>query len=560
MSKSKKASRKNIPSADTEDLRRKRKWICLISALILLPFINKPFHLDDTLFIRLTENILEEPLAPYQFEYNWFLTPMPFWKVTQNPPLNSYILAIPALVFGISEIVFHLVGIGFAVGCAYLMFRISARYTTHPEVPALLTIVSPGFLVSATNVMADVPLLFFWLLSVDMTMSAVEEKREKRLWYAGLAIAAACMTKYFGMALLPLLFVYWFFKTKKFSIHLLAFLIPVLVICSWGLYAEAYGNVFHPIGAAEYSVRSKSFTDLLRYTTETVSFLGGSLFWPLLFIPFLFRNSTLVISASLLTSVMTAVLGSVYWNFDLNTGIHLGLMLFAGLTVILSSFHTFYLKRNADNLLLSLWFLGTIIFSILLNWTVNARILLIALFPLSVLFIQWIESKIEIEKKSRLYFVSIVTCVLSLSVAWGDYQLASASREFAQNYIREEIKEGRKVHFSGHWGFQYYMEEEGANVIDYLKIGIQNKDLVIYPTQNTNVKLIQFPGTRKEIKSYESGGVGPYTLNSGARAGFYSTIWGPIPYAFKTGQNYDQFVVDEYDKDSETILNKPGFP
>ena len=120
-------------------------------------------------------------------------------------------------------------------------------------------------------------------------------------------------------------------------------------------------------------------------------------------------------------------------------------MLFAGLTVILSSFHTFYLKRNADNLLLSLWFLGTIIFSILLNWTVNARILLIALFPLSVLFIQWIESKIEIEKKSRLYFVSIVTCVLSLSVAWGDYQLASASREFAQNYIREEIKEWQPV-------------------------------------------------------------------------------------------------------------------
>jgi Dolichyl-phosphate-mannose-protein mannosyltransferase len=557
MNKSKRSGRTIQPKEEINPSKKTLILLCALTAIILLPFINKPFHLDDTLFVRLAEQIIEDPFAPYQFEYNWFLTPMPFWKVTQNPPLNSYILAIPGSLFGVSEIACHFTGILFAVGCCWMMYRIASRYTRYPEIPTFLTIASPGFLVSATNVMADVPLLFFWLLSVELTMSATKENQTGKLWFAGLSIAAASMTKYFGLALLPLLIIYWMVKTGKITIHLLAFFIPVLVIFTWGLYSEAFGGIFHPYGAAQYSVKGKSLTDLITYTSQTISFLGGSLLWPIFFIPILFRFSSKTIAFSFVTGVLSFFLGKEFWDWNINTGVHFGIMIFIGLVSLLPGIKFIYYHRNADNLLLLLWFAGTIVFSILLNWTINARILLIALFPLGLFFIQFIESRTKLERKKFIYSTAIITLFISMFIAWGDSQLALASRNFSQTYVRKNIQEGQTVYFSGHWGFQYYMEQEGAKPLDYARISLKKGDFVVYPTQNTNVRLIQMPGKRIDVKKYKAFFVGPFTLHMQAKAGFYSSIWGPVPYIFKSGEDYDIFKIDKFNEDSKTILNKP---
>ena len=40
-------------------------WVAIISAAATLPFLDKPFHIDDTLMLLLAENVVQDPLDPY---------------------------------------------------------------------------------------------------------------------------------------------------------------------------------------------------------------------------------------------------------------------------------------------------------------------------------------------------------------------------------------------------------------------------------------------------------------------------------------------------------------
>jgi hypothetical protein len=47
----------------------------LVVVLALAPFLGKAFTIDDTLFLRVAEHALEQPLSPMAFTYTWAETP-----------------------------------------------------------------------------------------------------------------------------------------------------------------------------------------------------------------------------------------------------------------------------------------------------------------------------------------------------------------------------------------------------------------------------------------------------------------------------------------------------
>ena len=163
-----------------------RKWpaiargpipLMVLTAVLLLPFVGKAFHIDDTLFVCAAQQIRIDPLHPYAMEFNWVDVPDTFWRATQNPPLDSYIIAGVSLGTGMLEWPIHLVFILIAVGCTWLMYLIAQRFCARPTLATAATIATPAFVVTATSVMADIPLLFFWLLSVWLALRFVETKR-----------------------------------------------------------------------------------------------------------------------------------------------------------------------------------------------------------------------------------------------------------------------------------------------------------------------------------------------------------------------------------------------
>ena len=522
--------------------------VSLLAAGMLAPFLDKAIHLDDTLFVRLAERILEHPTAPYAFDYNWFGTPVSFWEATQNPPGNGYLLAWLMNLFGKSEVALHSAYLGIAVGSAWLMYLLSARLCRHPTLATCLSIVAPMFLVTATNLMADIPLLFFWLLAIWAAVGYVDTSRVALLWVAGGAAAVCVMLKYFGLALVPLLTVYVLAHRDRRRWPTLALLLPVVVVALWSAYSFHASGRVHPLAAMHYAIDSReSIMSAALHLGRSAAFLGGTLLWPVLLLPALTRLprwlSVAVIGATVAAlgnELHTATVPTPGWHY-----VPYALMVAGGFLVPAVASVSCRTSPNLDSLLLASWLFGTLVFAAFVNWTVNARILLPALLPSAIMVLRWIESL-----DTRAFWIGwlrasgVGAAAVSLLVAQADTKFANANRAFAQAIAPQYVSEGEELFFAGHWGFQYYMEEAGAVAIDYERSQLKPGDRFARPFFNSNIAPI--PTHREEVLSpmrAESPYSYVHTMNFLASAGFYSSQSGMLPFNVYHEPLADQFTI-----------------
>src|SRR5262249_30876957 len=138
-------------------------------------FLNKAFHIDDTLFIRAAQQIQKHPLDFYGFNINWFGYTSTMVEAFENPPLTSYFIAIAASIVGSSEPALHFVFLLPARAAAWGTYSLAQRYCRRPLLAGLVAVLGPVFLVSATTVMCDVMLLALWVWAVLLFEKGTEE-------------------------------------------------------------------------------------------------------------------------------------------------------------------------------------------------------------------------------------------------------------------------------------------------------------------------------------------------------------------------------------------------
>ena len=138
------------------------------------PFLNKAFHIDDPLFLWIAQQISHNPDDPYGFSLNWNGSVQPMFSVMQNPPFDSYYMALAATFLGWSEPVMHAAFLVPAVAAILGTFFLARRLCDSPLLAALLTLFTPVFLVSATGVMCDVWLLALWVWSIASWLRGLE--------------------------------------------------------------------------------------------------------------------------------------------------------------------------------------------------------------------------------------------------------------------------------------------------------------------------------------------------------------------------------------------------
>jgi hypothetical protein len=118
--------------------------------------------------------------------------------------------------------------------------------------------------------------------------------------------------------------------------------------------------------------------------------------------------------------------------------------------------------------------------------------------------------------------------ILSLAVAWADTTFADTARTGAIR-VHEQYGTGRSVWFQGHWGFQYYMEQLGAKPVELNQFQPAVGDVVVMPTTNTN--LFPMPAEWPIRQTFElSPAKWISTMNYPLGAGFYSDVFGPLPF------------------------------
>jgi 4-amino-4-deoxy-L-arabinose transferase-like glycosyltransferase len=522
-----------------------RRTLALAVMAALLPFLAKPFNLDDPLFIWAAHQIQAHPLDPYGFNVEWSWREFPMWKITENPPLACYYLALAALVAGWSEPALHAAFLLPALAVILGTFRLARHFCGSPMLAALVTLFTPVFLVSSTTVMCDVLMLAFWVWAVVFWIEGLEENRAHKLTAAGGLMALAVLTKYYGIYLVPLLAVYGCAVKRRPGQWAQFLLIPLATLWAYQyLMQKAYGT--SPLAKAmNYSGFAQELYGFSQVSNglSGLAFLGGCLAMILFLSPMLWNRRAVMIFSpfAIITAAVVFLDPSVLKKYGLiqSGGVHLAVEIqlafwaVVGLSALALAAVDFATRRDAKSIVLGIWVVGTFLFATFLNWTVNARSLLPLAPALGILIARRWEQKNAVDlagcRPGTALFMAI-GAIFALYAAEADTLTASAVRENARAVYASYGRSGT-LWFQGHWGFQFYMSRLGARPVDFESSRIKRGDIVAIPSNNTNFRPLA-PGAADQLEIiYSPGACWLATVSQDLGASFYASALGPLPFA-----------------------------
>jgi hypothetical protein len=523
------------------------QWLIIsISILCLLPFVDKAVHIDDPLFIWTAKHIVGEPLNPYNFSVNWYGTPEPMYTVTKNPPFTSYYLALFGSIFGWDEIVLHTALFIPAVLLILGTYHLARHFSAPPTSAALATLFTPAILVSSTTLMCDILMLCIWIWGTVFWISGVQKNNRRHIVLATFLITLASLTKYFGMALIPLILLWTIAERRRFDESLLYLLIPV-VILSWYQWSttQLYGRGLLSDAAAYTSSFEANFQKSFTTNLLTgIAFTGGS-FWSLcFFFPHIWNRSIFILNATVFFGIIGVMInlpsignvllihdGTIWWAYIVQFVVSVTI----GLNILILTIRFVIRKRNSFSLLLGAWIIGTFIFAVFLNWSINVRTLLPIAPALAILIMQEYSERKNVLPgwRNRIQYVSFFLALLvSLIITYADFNLANTIRSDAETITYRYHDRAPSIHFEGHWGYQYYMESLGCKPLNTEHPSVEQNDIIAYSFNNTN--LIRLPEPQTTLLDSLTTRTIPWvaTMNNRAGAGFYSDVFGSLPFVF----------------------------
>src|ERR1051325_155974 len=364
-------------------------FLAIATAVALLPFLGQAFTMDDPLLLWAAQHIVESPGDPYGFNLNWYGRTQPMSFVMQNPPLTSYALALASEIVGWGEGALHFAFAFFAFAAGAGPSSLARGMAERPLLAAVLTLAMPFFLVSATNVMSDVPMVACFVWALALWRRGLDEHRD---W-------VVCLP-----ALPPL----------------------VLPIALFAAYEPATHAITVP---AQYVAVER--TNPGAKTLLMLSFMGGGAIALLFFAPLVVRRRWWWIPAAVAAAALAVVVVNgapaqpVVFTIFVATGI--GVFVLAAINV----------RRDADSILLLLWIAGTAVFAAYVNWTVNARSLLPMIPAVPILIARYASAN-----RNAILAPSGATAAVGLVVAFADLQYANAQRDAARQLMNHYAGDG----------------------------------------------------------------------------------------------------------------------
>jgi 4-amino-4-deoxy-L-arabinose transferase-like glycosyltransferase len=521
------------------------------SLVCFLPFSGRAFSTDDPLFIWTAQHIVQQPLNPYGFEVNWNKSAAEMSDVTQNPPLAAYYIAAAGRIAGWSERALHLAFLLPTIALVLGTYRLAKRFTSSPLVAATASLVMPALLVSACSVMCDPMMLALWIWATIFWIEGIDSNKAGFLAASVFLIAAAALTKYFGAALVPLLFVFTFARQRRVASWAWYLIFPFAVLAGYEFVtAKIYGHGLLAT-AAQFSRNHRLWTHASKgaRTLMTLSYMGGSVLPALVLAPFIWSRKQIVgatlasgaaaifIMRGLMRLGQTAASPQAFtarnehWTI---ISVELILFIAGGISTLALAIADYRRERDPDSLLLLLWVAGTFWFTSYLNWTINARSILPMVPAVGILLARRLEkhSANPLRQFKALVIVGLLACgVVSLWLARADTDAANSART-AASLVQQETAGNNNVWFLGHSGFQYYMQARGARPYDWSHPQTKGGDFLVIPYSRVWPEDVtsQFRGSREniELPMHDCAS----TTSPEIGAGFYHSYWSILPYAF----------------------------
>ena len=517
-------------------------WVCLLPALVLVPWLDKAFHIDDPQFLIHARLIAEHPFDPFVQSFEW-----DFMQVAlidfPHPLLWQYLLAGVTQLFGESERAMHLLVLGFAcIGLAGLR-GLAIRLGVSPLAACALMAGSSAFVVMGSTIMPDLVAASLAVAAIERCVAACEEENAVTAWMAGLLAAGAFLTRFTALFAVGLLLLYPLFRRSARARAYLPFAVAVGVVVSYELVSVAIAGRPHFISSVFRWTSDSSLYRDLHFAFNELVFLGAQ-----------FPVTGLVLLAGCLggiRSVMSTVaLGGVailIASYSSLPGGGAGIaLLFAwpGLVMVFDSlrrvFEGFSLRFEATDPATALrWMLSLMLiattFATFRYEHVAMKYLLLPL-PAAILLLLDRLSITPIRWRLAVSIALWVSCavggVTGSAVGWSDYRWANTYRDFFEADFRDHLEKREsssgRVYYNAQWGLRYYAERAGLLPFRGGALG-PDDELVMSVSVPPNWEVQGIPDV--VVARYEIGYDGPFALLSSRRqAGFYSNFWGDWPF------------------------------
>lgn len=537
-----------------------RLLLILLVLLFTVPFLKKPFHIDDVYFIEVSRNIMKTPLDPFSgavslldSDYETFRqlhkTPNTFEAMSHPPLVPYYMCLITSLAGGTPEPAYHLAFLVFPLLCAFSMYSLAKRFAAFPLAATVFFLCSPAFVVNSHNVMTDVPMLALFLTALALFISGTDHEDRRKLVLAGVFAGLAMLTRYVAVLLIPLFIAYAVVLRKKWSHVFLPCLAAGTIFGVWCLQNLAYHHELHVIASARYyavyygnySFQSKDF---LAKTVGDLAGLGGTEIFSILFLLLLFTKTRglLLCFVSLMFSWLLVVVNPFRMEslnsytsseksllaFFLALGILSVLLVLGPEAPRAASEHEPDDRR--ERRFLVVWLLITLAGAIFVLPFGTVRYMIPVLPPMVLLAARQVGIRSRAVRASAMVALAL-TFVFGLVLGAADFQFADAYKKMA---AQSAPGNSSRRWFIGEWGFRYYMEENGSAYLLSTDNSPVRGDVIVKPQiaslHGFSPALQPRIQLRETQDSYSSLPI--CLLNPAVKAGFYAHGFGFLPFAF----------------------------
>ena len=509
-----------------------------VSILVVLPFINTAFTIDDVTFLLQARQALVDPLHPTAFEM--VADGERIWLADQlaTGPVMAYLL-VPAILSVSPEIVAHATQIVFAslatIATASLALQLGLDRRAAAAC-ALLVATAPPVLVMMATAMPDIPAMALGVAGIDRFVAYARHRRLGTGILAAVLLTAAGLSRPHAMLLIPLATLFLLSpdlsrKPEKVS-GWIGSLFPLLLAAVVTLIVIAVtkdpGSGTSVAGA---TLRRSSAVNILSnlpdFPVHWVLAFPLAFLWPVVR-GRAFLRPRRTAAAALLAFALGP--GSGYFTLNVVWAVLLMIVLVHGIDVLLDIGLDAWRRGDRTQFALFVWMLIPAATATYVQ--LPSKLLILSAPAAALLVVRRYTTGSQNAGKEKV-FVLMVACsiVLGIMLLRANYSLGEIGRDGGK-VVRLHTSSGNRIWADGAWGFQWYAMEAGAIPLAASPPYPTAGDLVVTGIQSRVLAMTDVDRTLLSQKVYDR----PGGRVHGDMAGFFTNHAGPLPWAWGTGE------------------------
>jgi hypothetical protein len=524
----------------------------LLSALVLIPFLNKAFTIDDPFFLFQARHALIDPLHPTAFEMTLHFAPERVSQLAPTGPIMAWLLVPSVLVSG-TEWLAHatqLVMVWVTILSTISLARRLEIKEPWPAISGVIVVAMPTVLGMAGTAMPDVPAMALGVAGIERLVAWSQNRKVFQAVLAAVLLGLAPLARPHLIFLLGIGAILIIGPTismdalrAKYSAYLPLIAAPIISVVVSYITRDPYpGAGSMSSSAIKYSSLSISHlaSNLIALPIHWVLAMAFALPWLALRWRTFLRNR-LTLCAAIAGTILSAVALAYTEFFSIPLSIISGI----GVAVLCDVLSEAWKTRDSLQLALGLWLL--IALPTFPYCHLPAKYVVVSAPAAALLLVREMATR----NCKATWFILGTTVVLGvglgIAILRADETFTNMGRRAATELIAPYVASGLQVWYIGHWGYQWYAENAGARPVTLTPPYPAQNDLIVMSHETAlsepvlNMVSSRYPYLTPvtHFEDYQPGG---RIMNESIGVGFFSNVFGYWPWVW-SNTRIDRFTV-----------------